>query len=328
MNTKTQTQHTQTRSQDSSKNGLYPVGILSDVIEGSSASIQTPLEFVGMDQIEVFVRAPVGGETVLIPAHVCVGVDLIAPEAKGIHLSRLYRVVSEYLSTSTLSPQLINETLKKCVESQPEMSGSASIALKFGLPLQKPSLKSGLKGLRIYPVEVHAKKESQTTQLEIRLEILYSSTCPCSAALARQLIQEKFRSDFKQFDTIPFDSMLEWLGREESICATPHSQRSKANVWIKTESDRFEFSNWVELLEECLKTPVQTAVKREDEQEFARLNGANLMFCEDAARKIHSTMSRQDHVSDFKIVVRHLESLHPHDAMAASVKGLEGGYTT
>jgi len=25
------------------------------------------------------------------------------------------------------------------------------------------------------------------------LEILYSSTCPCSAALARQLIQDKFR---------------------------------------------------------------------------------------------------------------------------------------
>ena len=30
-----------------------------------------------------------------------------------------------------------------------------------------------------------------------------------------------------------------------------------------------------------LKTPVQAAVKREDEQEFARLNGQNLMFCED-----------------------------------------------
>jgi GTP cyclohydrolase I len=32
---------------------------------------------------------------------------------------------------------------------------------------------------------------------------------------------------------------------------------------------------------------VQTAVKRADEQAFALANGQNLMFCEDAARRLH-----------------------------------------
>ena len=46
----------------------------------------------------------------------------------------------------------------------------------------------------------------------------------------------------------------------------------------------------IDLAEGALKTPVQSAVKREDEQAFARLNGRNLMFCEDAARRIAAVL--------------------------------------
>jgi GTP cyclohydrolase I len=48
------------------------------------------------------------------------------------------------------------------------------------------------------------------------------------------------------------------------------------------------FVELIDLVENTLKTPVQAAVKREDEREFARLNGANLMFCEDAGRRLKS----------------------------------------
>ena len=41
----------------------------------------------------------------------------------------------------------------------------------------------------------------------------------------------------------------------------------------------------IDRIEDALKTPVQTAVKREDEQAFALLNGENLMFCEGVASK-------------------------------------------
>jgi len=67
-------------------------------------------------------------------------------------------------------------------------------------------------------------------------------------------------------------------------------------------------------------------VKREDEQEFALLNGANLMFCEDAARRIQAALDADERVSDFWARASHLESLHPHDAVAITTKGVEGGY--
>ena len=72
---------------------------------------------------------------------------------------------------------------------------------------------------------------------------------------------------------------------------------------------------------------MQTAVKREDEQAFARLNAANLMFCEDAARRLRNALDDDPDVIDFWVQASHLESLHPHNAVAVAVKGINGGYT-
>ena len=75
--------------------------------------------------------------------------------------------------------------------------------------------------------------------------------------------------------------------------------------------------DWIEKLEkQVLKTPVQTAVKREDEQEFARLNGSNLMFCEDAARKVAEWLDSDEEVSGYWARMEHRESLHSHNAVS------------
>ena len=61
-------------------------------------------------------------------------------------------------------------------------------------------------------------------------------------------------------------------------------------------------------------------MKREDEREFARLNAENPMFCEDAARRLVPAIEALPGVRGYEISVRHLESLHPHDAVA-TVRG-------
>jgi len=68
----------------------------------------------------------------------------------------------------------------------------------------------------------------------------------------------------------------------------------------------------------ALGTAVQTAVKRADEQAFALANGQNLMFCEDAARRLNLALKRSDAVKAFHLKVIHAESLHAHDAVAES----------
>ncbi len=67
-------------------------------------------------------------------------------------------------------------------------------------------------------------------------------------------------------------------------------------------------------------------MKREDEQEFARLNGQNLMFIEDAGRKLKDVLTKDDRLTDFWVRVEHHESLHAHDAVGVFTKGVANGY--
>jgi GTP cyclohydrolase IB len=194
--------------------------------------------------------------------------------------------------------------------------------------IRRPALASDNSGWKTYPVAINASMEDGAFAFELETEILYSSTCPCSAALARQLIQEQFVADFSPEQPLDHAAVLDWIGSESGIRATPHSQRSSARVRVRLASG-FEFPivDLIDLIERALQTPVQTAVKREDEQAFALLNGQNLMFCEDAARRMQRALDGDERIVDFWLRAAHLESLHPHDAVAYATKGVDGGYS-
>ena len=66
--------------------------------------------------------------------------------------------------------------------------------------------------------------------------------------------------------------------------------------------------------------------QRRWEQAFALLNGRNLMFCEDAGRRIQTALNDDDRILDFWARCTHYESLHPHNAVSVITKGIKGGY--
>jgi len=212
------------------------------------------------------------------------------------------------------------------IKSQDGLSRSASLRLSFELLLKRPSLKSSNFGWRNYPVEIEAVQSGDSFSVWMTINVTYSSTCPCSAALARQLIQDRFKADFCDRNQVNLADVAAWLSRSESICATPHSQRSSALVTVEldTSSENLCPVYFIDLVEKTLQTPVQAAVKREDEQAFALLNGQNLMFCEDAARRLKQALDIP-RVLDFRVEACHMESLHPHNAVAIAVKGVPGG---
>ncbi|MDF3867241.1 GTP cyclohydrolase FolE2 [Pseudomonas denitrificans (nom. rej.)] len=279
-----------------------------------STRLPIPLDWVGMQGIAVPLR--IAGERVA--AHADAGVSLDEADARGIHMSRLYLAL-EALADAELSPALLGDLLRQFLRSHAQLSRRASLALRFELLLRRPALVSPLSGWKRYPCEIHAQLEDDALYLELRLGLSYSSTCPCSAALARQLIQERFDADFAGRPLTP-TQVRAWLGSPQGIVATPHSQRSEAqlNLWLDPAAQAFAFSELIDRTEAALGTAVQTAVKRADEQAFALANGQNLMFCEDAARRLHQALLQHEEVSGFEVRVVHAESLHAHDAVAVS----------
>lgn len=287
------------------------------------------LDWVGMSQIELpIMLAQAGVEPVRSLARVQAYVNLIDPQSKGIHMSRLYLMLDR-ASSQAVTPASVSAMLSEFVQSHTGLSNAAFVEYKFDYYERRGSLISGNSGWKNYPCLIRGHLNEGDLRLELQVEVPYSSTCPCSAALARQLIQEQFSSDFDGREQLTQAEVYAWLGTSQGICATPHSQRSFAKVRVtlsNTQTDGFDVSQLINRIEDALQTAVQAAVKREDEQEFARLNGANLMFCEDAARRLQAKLDAQSDYSDFWLRVDHLESLHPHDAVSIVSKGVAGGY--
>lgn len=304
------------------------VRLMPDIAAEARPAVSGELDWVGMGEIEVPVRLPESDGAVNGAARVTAYVNLTRPEVRGIHMSRLYLHVDRMLTSEPISPCTVRRVLKEFLDSHAELSDRAMLKLRFEHMLRRRALESDNSGWRSYPVEITGIMERNQFSLELAVEVVYSSTCPCSAALARQLIQERFRQDFDSAAPLDPAKVLAWLGSEQGICATPHSQRSTAEVRTRLVPSfaSFPIVDLIDRLEGALKTPVQTAVKRVDEQAFARLNGQNLMFCEDAARRLQATLNEDERIADFWLRATHYESLHPHNAVAVASKGVPGGY--
>lgn len=139
----------------------------------------------------------------------------------------------------------------------------------------------------------------------LTVEYIYSSTCPCSFELAQDAMTRRGKA------------------------ANGHSQRSIGRITVAFDPDK---PVWIEDIVEMARKQVPTEVviicKRRDEQAFAELNGANLLFTEDASRLLYEgldEMYNAGKISDFNVVTEHLESLHPWSATAVVSKGVAGG---
>ncbi|TDR44513.1 GTP cyclohydrolase I [Pseudomonas brenneri] len=271
-----------------------------------------PLDWVGMCGIAL----PILIDGQRLSAKADAGVSLDDGEARGIHMSRLYLAL-EMLESQDLQPALLRQVLQRFLDSHEGLSSSAYLRIHTDLLLKRPALVSPLAGWKSYPVSIEARLEKQMFHVELKIDVTYSSTCPCSAALARQLIQQQFIDDFAN-TTLQHEDVLAWLGSAKGIIATPHSQRSTAQLLVALQAGQptLPLTELIDHAEAALGTAVQTAVKRADEQAFALANGQNLMFCEDAARRLNLVLQRSIAVQAFHVKVIHAESLHAHDAVA------------
>lgn len=301
---------------------------LPDIAGHVHSEPQGTLDWVGMRNIAIPLQVVDGETTRAVQATVQIYVNLVDSHTKGIHMSRLYRALGSAMQAKPLSPTSLSRLLRDVLSTHAETATNAYVDFAFELLLDKPALVSDNSGWNRYPIRLRGELNEGEVTIEQQVVVHYSSTCPASAALARSAIQEKFAEDFETEKTVEPAAIEAWLGSSQGIVATPHGQRSAASVRasINDTSASFSIGELIQLVEDALGTPVQTAVKREDEQEFARRNGQNPMFCEDAARRLKQCLTNQPEIEDFLVQVEHFESLHAHDAVSMVAKGIPNGY--
>mgnify|MGYP003630297338 FL=1 len=295
---------------------------LPDVTSSANALTAAPLKWVGMEGIAVPIQVPLASHvTAYVSAKTDIFVSLDKSDAKGIHMSRLFIKLNDILGVELLSGASLTRLLNELIASQEGLSQCAKISVDFELTLHKKALLSNEFGYQSYPISIAKQQVNEKMLTVLSLTIPYSSTCPCSSALSQQAVSDAISERFTD-DTIVKSELTQWITSQHGAVATPHSQRSYA--YIKLTIDGEELPNLPQLiaeLEAVIGTPVQTAVKREDEQAFAKLNAQNLMFCEDAARRLKHAFEIKKDVLDYWFKVEHQESLHAHNAVAIDFKG-------
>lgn len=291
---------------------------LPDVAADVKAKVAGTLEWVGMSEIEMPISLNADVDIPPTVAKVRAEVSLDDESKRGIHMSRLYLACDEVFSHQSIDFASLAKLTQQFLITHKGLSHNALVEVDFDALIRRKALVSDNSGWRSYPVTLLLVRENnQIKHVELDFSVTYSSTCPCSAALARSLIQQNFKETFSA-DNLDFDKVMDWMGSEQGINATPHAQRSTAHVRtiLKPDCTQVPLKQYIDVVENALQTVVQAAVKREDEQEFAKLNGKNLLFCEDAARRIKHVLQQQNDIEGFWLRVHHHESLHPHDATA------------
>jgi GTP cyclohydrolase I len=274
---------------------------IMDVAHNAIQGAHVPIQQVGVSnfKLPLKIRTKKGGSLTLETS--VTGTVSLEAELKGINMSRIVRSFYEHkgeVFTGESVGRILKSYLRR-VESK-----DARLKLEFSYPILQKSLRSGLKGYQFYRAAFEGVvTRSGEYRRFVHFDFVYSSACPCSAEL------------------------VEHARDTRGVYGVPHSQRSKARLTLEEAKGR---KIWIEdvqaLCAKALRTETQVMVKREDEQAFAELNGANLKFVEDAARLLYREFDADKRIHDFQIACSHLESLHSHDAVSVICKGVKGGF--
>ena len=261
---------------------------------------KTRIEHVGISNFRLPIRyrlrpenGAAGGE-VMLETSVTGSVSLEA-DKKGINMSRILRSFYAH-SEREFSFEVMEGTLDDYCDHLE--SFDARLMMRFSLPLQVDSLRSGLRGWQYYDIALEVIEQAGVRTKIVHLDYVYSSTCPCSLELSQDARIRRGR------------------------LATPHSQRSVARISAVVEPGRtLWFEDLIEIARAAVPTETQVMVKREDEQAFAELNAAHPIFVEDAVRAFAAGLMADPRLGDFRVVASHQESLHSHDAVALLTEG-------
>jgi GTP cyclohydrolase I len=315
---------------------FYPIdGELPDpqvdpIIPGANITLQK----VGISPVDLPIRVlrrEGGYQTLQAQASLYCSLD--DPRAKGLNLSRLYLLMHETIKDH-LTLDGIRNTLKEMAQRQG--SNNAYCKIRFKYPMTQKALRTRMPLTEEEIEDGHFQELEDGTKISLRkmeghiaynvvlegqyhrsgpkeykfyltLEYVYSSTCPCSFELA-------YNARMKR-----------------AAAANAHSQRSIMKTTIEfDQNDIVWIEDLVELHRQNIPTEGQVIVKRRDEQAFAELNGANLLFSEDAVRVMAQALNEwydARKIFDYSIVTSHQESLHPWNAIAMYWKHHDIGRT-
>jgi GTP cyclohydrolase I len=261
-----------------------------------------PIDFVGIQDFHLPLKVrEQGGDLQEVKASITGTVSLEA-EKRGINMSRIIR--SFYKSKDDVfSCDHLEKILRDYKQDLDTFD--AHILMNFSYRIWQDALRSVQNdgtpegGWQYYNItfDVNLDKSGEFKKI-MWVDFVYSSACPCSTELSHHAALNR------------------------GIYGIPHSQRSIARIGMEFTSDLW-IEDVIDYCRKALTTETLVFCKRQDEQAFAEKNGAQPKFVEDAIRFLKHELDQHQNIVDYKIICSHQESLHSHNAVAVTTKGIK-----
>lgn len=268
----------------------------------NSDFVGIPIDFVGIHNFHLPIRIKEkNGDTQEVMASITGTVSLDASN-RGINMSRIIRTF--YKSKDDIFD--INKLEEVLRNYQKDLKTfDAHLLMNFKYRIWQDALRSVKEdgtpegGWQYYNITFDCNLDHNGEFKKIMwVDFIYSSACPCSTELSQHAALNR------------------------GVFGIPHSQRSNARIGIEFD-ELLWIEDVIELCRQALVTETLVFCKRQDEQAFAELNGANIKFVEDAIRYMANELNQHSSVADYKVICSHQESLHSHDAVAVITKGIK-----
>ena len=135
--------------------------------------LHSTLDWVGMSEIHLPARISdtLAGERP-VSTSIQAYVSLSNPDAKGIHMSRLYLMLEETFGDHSVSAHSIEQLLNNFLETHDGLSDKAFVQFDFEYSMRRPALKSSYAGWKSYPVTIKATLAPDGMRMELAVEVL------------------------------------------------------------------------------------------------------------------------------------------------------------
>jgi len=247
------------------------------------------LDFVGITNFKTLLVITRNGKTFHLTPVIEATINLPA-NMKGAHMSRISESVVEIINDERNAHNSVEElsvqVLKILREKHPYTSAYLSMNFDFFYETKTPSSKKKTFEVTNVTVKTWAE-EGKDDLLEISVEYIGNTVCPHAM--------------------------------ENNPKKRTHVQRALGTLSLKGRlEDMPSFESIVKILRKSFSAETFSILKTEDEQVVIDCMHENPMFVEDVCRSILAKAKEnfKDKKLDLIAVVRSLESIHKHDAIA------------
>ena len=308
--------------------GLVLVTDMPDIASRELRNPEETLDWVGMGEVHQPLRIRDGSNVREVQARVQIYVDLADPQAKGIHMSRLYLILDEHPGDATLERRRVEAAARVAARIAPGTVRPRLCAVRLRLLPAPPGSRDGQLGLerlsRIH--QGHPPRRRNTCRTGGRRALfqylsMFRRAVPTTRSAAVRsgpsAAPEKWTSQRSGNGSDP--NSPSWRRPTPSAASRAYWPSSTTGWNIPDhQPDRCRRGG--------RQTPVQTAVKREDEHGVRAVERHQPHVLRGRCAPGKNRAGAEPRLTDYWVARRAPRKPAPANAVAVLTKGVDRGY--